>query len=91
MHIEKIFFYNIFNIVIDVQGKSKDNEKVRKNMEIWCNRKELELKPQSNGKLLKPKDTYRLTSQEVKAVCRWLNELRIPYEYPSNLNGALSV
>lgn len=54
---------------MDVQGKTKHNEKAIKDMEIWCNRKELELKPQSNGKLLKPKTTYSITSQEAKVVC----------------------
>ncbi|CAK8564978.1 unnamed protein product [Lathyrus sativus] len=54
-------------------------------MEIWCNRKELELKRQPNGKLLKPKANYSLTSQEVKVVYRWLKELRMSDGYASNL------
>ena len=70
---------------MDVTGKIKDNEKARQDMEIWCNRKELELKPQPNGKLLKPKACFSLTSQEAKAVCRWLKELRMPDGYSSNL------
>lgn len=70
---------------MDAKGKRKYNEKTRKNMEIWCNRNELELKPQPNGKLLKPKATYSLTSQEAKAVCRWLYDLRILDGYASNL------
>lgn len=60
---------------MDVKDKTKDNEKARQDMEIWCNQKELELKPQSNGKLLKPKANYSLTSQEAKSICRWLKEL----------------
>lgn len=43
------------------------------------------MKPQSNGKLFKPKATNSLTSQEAKAFFRWLNELRIPSDYASNL------
>ncbi|CAK8574087.1 unnamed protein product [Lathyrus sativus] len=70
---------------MDVNDKIKDNEKVRLDMEIWCNRKELELKCQPNGKLLKPKANYSLTSQEAKAVCRWLKELRMHDSYASNL------
>ncbi|KAI5412176.1 hypothetical protein KIW84_057016 [Lathyrus oleraceus] len=60
-----------------INRKTKDNEKARKDMEILCNRKELELKVKPNGKLLKPKANYSLTSEEAKAICRWLNELRI--------------
>jgi hypothetical protein len=37
MHIEKNFFDNIFNTVMDVQGKTKDNEKARKDVELYCN------------------------------------------------------
>ncbi|XP_058739830.1 uncharacterized protein LOC131612031 [Vicia villosa] len=84
MHIEKNFFDNVLNTVMDNE-KTKDNEKARKDMELYCNRKELELKPRPNGKLLKPKACYTLTPQEAKAVCRWLNELRMPDGYSSNL------
>lgn len=37
MHIENDFFDNVFNIVMDVQGKTKDNEKAKKDMEFLCN------------------------------------------------------
>lgn len=46
----------------------KDNEKAGKVLEILFNRKDLELKPRPNGKLLKPTASYSLTSQEVKVV-----------------------
>ncbi|XP_058767341.1 uncharacterized protein LOC131641034 [Vicia villosa] len=49
MHIEKNFFDNVFNTVMDVKGKTKDNEKARQDMKKWCNRRELELKPLPNG------------------------------------------
>lgn len=45
MHIEKNFFNYIFNIVIDVQGKTKDNEKAIKDLEQFRNQKDLELIP----------------------------------------------
>ncbi|XP_058774567.1 uncharacterized protein LOC131648855 [Vicia villosa] len=82
---KKNFFEKVFNTVMDVQGKTKDNEKARKDMELYCNRKDLELKTLPNGKLLKPKATYSLTPQEAKLVCRWLTELRMPDGYASNL------
>lgn len=63
MHIEKNFFYNVFNMVMDVQDKTKDNKKARIYMRLLCNRKGLELKSQMNGKLLKPKATYTITPQ----------------------------
>jgi len=35
--------------------------------------------------MLKPKPNYTLTIEEVKMVCRWLKELRMPDGYSSNL------
>lgn len=34
---------------MDVRGKEKDNEKSGRDMEILCNRKDLELKDKPNG------------------------------------------
>jgi hypothetical protein len=85
MHIEKNFFDNIFNTMMDVQGKTKDNEKARKDVEHYCNRKDLELKTLPNKKLLKPKANFSLTSSEAKLVCQWLKELKMPDGYSSNL------
>ena len=64
MHIEKNFFDNIFNIVMNVSGKTKDNDKARKNLFLYCDRKDLQLKPQSNGRLLKPKANYTFIKDE---------------------------
>jgi len=44
MHIEKNFFENIFNTVMNVTGKTKDNEKARRDLGLYCKRKDLELK-----------------------------------------------
>jgi len=84
MHIEKNFFENIFNTIMNVTGKTKDNEKARKDLGLYCNRKDLELKVQDNGKILKPK-AYTLTPDEAKSVCRWIKELKMPDGYNSNL------
>jgi len=54
MHIEKNFF-DIFNTVMNVSGKIKDNEKARMNLNLYCRRKDLELKSHANGKVFKPK------------------------------------
>jgi hypothetical protein len=58
---------------------------------VYCKRKDLELKPQPNGKLLKPKAIYTLTSEEAKAVCQWLKDLRMPGGYCSNLGRCADV
>lgn len=58
MYIEKNFFENVFNIVMDLNGKIKDNVKVRMDMEKFCKRTELELKKLFNGKIVKLKVRY---------------------------------
>ncbi|GAU47859.1 hypothetical protein TSUD_243840 [Trifolium subterraneum] len=85
MHIEKNFCDNILHTVMDVPGKTKDNEKARCDLSLYCKRPEMELKLLLNGKYLKPKAVYSLTSDEAKSVCQWLKELRMADGYSSNL------
>ncbi|GAU47807.1 hypothetical protein TSUD_404120, partial [Trifolium subterraneum] len=90
MHIEKNFCDNILHTVMDVPGKTKDNEKARCDLSLFCKRPEIELKLLPNGKYLKPKAVYTLTSDEAKSVCQWLKELRIPDGYSSKLASKFS-
>ena len=41
MHIEKNFFDNIFNTIMNVEGKTKDNAKSREDLKEFCSRPEL--------------------------------------------------
>ena len=66
MHIEKIFFDNIFNTIMNDTGKTKENDKARMNLALYYRRKDLELKSGANGKLLKPKKNYTLTADQTK-------------------------
>ena len=43
MHIKKNLFENIFNTVMDVKGKTKDNIKARLDIDLYYNRKNMEL------------------------------------------------
>jgi hypothetical protein len=43
MHIEKNMFENIFNTIMDVKGKTKDNIKARMNIALFCHHKNMEL------------------------------------------------
>jgi hypothetical protein len=91
MHIEKNFFDNVFNTVMNVTGKTKDNDKARKDLAKLCVRGDLEMQPLPNGKLAKPKATYSLTSEEAKLVCKWIKELKMPDGYASNLSRCADV
>ena len=43
MHIKKMFFHNIFNTVMDINNKTKDNVKARLDLKEYCRRSELYL------------------------------------------------
>ena len=43
MHIEKNMFENIFNTVMNVKGKTKDNIQTRLDIIFFCNYKNMEL------------------------------------------------
>ena len=60
MHIEKNVFENIFNTIMDIKNKTKDNAKARKDLERYYSRPHLHLKSY-NDKLCKPKASYALT------------------------------
>ncbi|WJX83272.1 hypothetical protein P8452_65944 [Trifolium repens] len=85
MHIEKNVFENVFNTVMNVKGKTKDNDKAREDIAIYCKRNDLLLKTAPNGKVLKPRANYTLSADEAKSVCRWVKELKMPDGYSSNL------
>jgi len=64
---EKNFFNNVFNIVMDVKGKTKDNRKARMWLNYvhegtwsWFNNK--------NGKLAKLKASYTTTPKSAKCI-----------------------
>ena len=91
MHIEKNFFENIFNTIMNVTGKTKDNEKARRDLGLYCKRKDLELKVQDNRKILKPKANYTLTLDEAKSVCQSIKELKMLDGYSVNLARCVDV
>jgi len=64
MHIEKNFFDNVFNTVVDVKGKTKDDAKAHLDLESLCNRKELHLQCLRNGKVLKPNIKFSLNIEQ---------------------------
>ena len=90
MHIEKNVFDNVFNTVMDIKGKTKDNAKARLDLREYCRRRELELVEQG-GKFLKPKAQYTLNVDKKRVVCEWVKKLRLPDGYASNLARCVDI
>ena len=83
MHIEKNFFDNIMNTLMNVPGKTKDNINSRKDMKELCCRKELELSQAGKA----PIPIFRLNNQGKTAIMKWIKEdLKFPDGYASKIS-----
>jgi len=82
MHIEKNFFDNIFNTVMNVRGKSKDNVKSREDLKEFCSRPELHTE---EGTKRCPKACYTLDKKQKEELRNWLKELKFPDGHVSNM------
>ena len=83
MHIEKNFFENIMNTILNVPGKTKDNIKSRLDLPDICSRSELHIK--SNGQV--PVPIFRLSSEKKSVLFNWVaSEVKFPDGYVSNLS-----
>ncbi|KAL0361020.1 UNVERIFIED_CONTAM: hypothetical protein Sradi_3786500 [Sesamum radiatum] len=76
MHIERNVFENIFNTVMDIKEKLKDNLNARKDLTIICNRSELQIDELRSNVM--PKAVYTLTKDQKRKVCEWVKCLRFP-------------
>jgi len=85
MHIEKNVFDNIFNTVLGVKGKTKDNLNARKDIKNLCHRPDLHVKELPNGKFQMARGKYTLDPEQLKIVCEWASKLKFPDGYASNI------
>ncbi|GKV07187.1 hypothetical protein SLEP1_g18986 [Rubroshorea leprosula] len=70
---------------MDDKSCTKDNTNARLDLQLYCNRSELELIPQDDGTPIKPNASYVLTREQGALICQWLKELRFPDGYASNI------
>ncbi|KAL2247180.1 UNVERIFIED_CONTAM: hypothetical protein Sindi_2570300 [Sesamum indicum] len=83
MHIGKNVFDNIFNTVMDIKEKTKDNLNTWKDIKIICN--QLELEVDNRRPNMMPKSVYTLTKEQKRRLCEWISHLKFPNGYASNL------
>ena len=72
MHIEKNVFDNIFNTILNIKGRSKDNAKSRADLQLYCKRNELD-RDSRTGKYLKA--CYTLDKRQKEVLCDWLKNV----------------
>jgi len=90
MHIEKNVFENIFNTVMDVKGKTKDNIKARLNVALFCNRKNMELVC-NKSRVAKPRASFMLEKNAQLLVYKWLNSLCFSDGHASNISRLVNM
>jgi hypothetical protein len=85
IHIKKNMFENIFNTVMDVKGKTKDNIKARLDISLYCNHKNMELVyDESRVAKLLEKNAQLL-------VYKWLKSLCFPDGHASNISRLVNI
>jgi len=90
MHIEKNVFENIFNTVIDIKGKTKDNIKARLDVALFCNRQNMEL-VRDESRVAKPRASFVLKKNTQLLVYKWLKSLRFPDGHGSNISRLVNM
>jgi hypothetical protein len=90
MHIEKNMFENIFNTVMDVKGKTKDNIKARLDIALYCKRKNIEL-VYDESRVAKLRASFVLEKNAQLLVYKWLKSLRFLDGHASNISRLVNI
>ena len=86
VHIEKNFFDNIINTLLNVTGKTKDNKNSRLDLHALCSRSELHIK--DDGKILVP--IFTLSAEAKAALFKWVtSNVKFSDGYISNLSKSV--
>ncbi|XP_074314669.1 uncharacterized protein LOC141649900 [Silene latifolia] len=90
MHIEKNVCDNVIGTLLNLEGKSKDNLKARRDLEVMGIRKELH--PQERGsRYYLPPAPYTMSRVEKHAFCKLLHELKVPNGYAGNISRCVNL
>jgi len=90
MHIEKNVFENIFNTIMDVKGKIKDNIKARLDIALFYNRKNMEL-VFDGSRVAKSRASFVLEKNTQLLVYKWLKSLCFPDGHASNISRLVNM
>ncbi|XP_012833478.1 PREDICTED: uncharacterized protein LOC105954353 [Erythranthe guttata] len=86
MHIEKNICDNILGTLLNMDKKTKDACKARKDLEDMNIRKELHLNKRDDGKYDLPAAAYVLSKKEGQRFCEFLKAQKFPDGYASNIS-----
>lgn len=90
MHIEKNICDILVGIVFGIDGKSKDIDKARLDLQDLNIRKELHLR-KVRDKWVKPPTCYTLSTNERRNFCEFLKSIKFPDGYTANISQNVNV
>ncbi|CAL5394420.1 unnamed protein product [Camellia sinensis] len=90
MHIEKNICDSLLGTLLSIDGKNKDTEKARMDLEDMKIRKELHLKRRADGSFENPPALYTLSSDERHGFCEFLKSIKYPDGYAANISKCVS-
>ena len=91
MHIEKNVCDNVLGTLLSLDGKTKDNEKARKDLMEMGIRHDLHLIERHNGKVYSPPACYTMSNNEKTTFLQVLKDLKVPDGYASNILSGVSM
>jgi hypothetical protein len=85
MHVLKGAFESTIGLLLDVPGKTNDGLSARKDLQAPEIREELHSQERANGKVYLPPASYTLTTEEKRAIYRYLHGIRVPTGFSTNI------
>jgi hypothetical protein len=74
----------VFNPILDIPDKTKDNAMARLDQALICNRKQLNLVEKPNGRWERPRAPFCLTRGQKRDVMQWFMDIKFPDGYAAN-------
>ena len=91
MHVEKNVCDNILWTLLNVDGKSKDNIKARRDLENMGIRKALHPKSLSDSKVYLPPACFTMSKSDKDIFCKVLKNIKVPDGYASNISRRVNI
>ncbi|KAH7862720.1 hypothetical protein Vadar_008568 [Vaccinium darrowii] len=76
--------------MVGIEGKNKDTDKARKDLEDWGIRQELWLIERPNGSYVKPHASFSLTVKQREAFFEFLKLVKYPDGYAANISRSVN-
>ncbi|KAL9684005.1 hypothetical protein QQ045_021436 [Rhodiola kirilowii] len=91
MHKEKNVFENLYNTIMNVKGKTKDNDtNCRNDIALYCNRPKVELR-MNHRRMVANKSKYTLDANQQVIVLQWITRLGFLDGFASRLGGYVNL